>query len=89
MCSQVSAFNGNLSKWNVGKFMCVRNMFSDSKYFNQDLSKSNVTQVVDMGDMFSGSTSFKKVLCGETWINLKSVMFKDSPRYISSVCFSR
>ena len=71
MLSQVSGFNGNLSKWHVDKFMCVRNMFSGSKSYNQDLSKTNVAPVVDMSDMFSSVISFKKVLCDEIWVSSK------------------
>ena len=68
---QASAVNGDLSKWNVGEFVYMHNMFSGSKPFNQDMSRSNVTQVADMDNMFSGATSAKKVICAETWINSK------------------
>ena len=71
MFRQANAFNGNLSKCNVDKFMCVRNMFSGSKSYNQDLSKTNVAPVVDMSDMFSSVISFKKVLCDEIWVSSK------------------
>ena len=63
---QTSAVNEDLSKWNVGKFVYMHNMFSGSKPFNQDMSRSNVRQVADMDNMFSGATSVKKVICGET-----------------------
>ena len=33
MFGQASAFNGDLSKWNVGKFMYMRNMCSVSQIF--------------------------------------------------------
>merc|ERR1719174_2696301 len=38
-------FNGDLSKWNVGKVTIMDNMFSAAKSFNKDLSKWDVAQV--------------------------------------------
>ena len=69
MFSQASAFNQDLSKWNVGKVMDMQGMFYQASAFNQDLSKWNVGQVANMEMMFNGATSFKQTLCGDAWFS--------------------
>ena len=85
-----SAFNQDLSKWDVSAVTNMAFMFSRASTFNQDLSKWDVTAVIDMGSMFYGASAFKRRLCGVAWANSKADkrdMFTDSPGLISStVC---
>merc|ERR1719174_1737042 len=55
-----SAFNQDLSKWNVGKVTNMQEMFAQAQSFNKDLSKWDVGKVTDMEVMFYGSESFNQ-----------------------------
>merc|ERR1711934_1022442 len=57
-----SAFNQDLSKWNVSAVTNMRSMFSNSSAFNQDLSKRDVSAVTDMRSMFSRASTFNQDL---------------------------
>ena len=85
-----SAFNQDLSKWDVSAVIKMRGMFSRASAFNQDLSKWDVSAVTDMGSMFHRASTFKHELCGDAWVNSKAVktdMFTNSSGSISStVC---
>merc|ERR1712032_1487605 len=88
--SGASAFNQDLSKWDVSAVTSMWNMFSGASAFNQDLSKWDVSAVADMEGMFYGASAFKCELCGIAWVKSKAKkrgMFMDSPGSISStVC---
>ena len=58
MFTRAKSFNGDLSKWNVGKVTDVSFMFREALVFNQDLSTWNVGKVTDMQGMFSGASAF-------------------------------
>ena len=60
-----SAFNGNVSGWNVSRVTDMAGMFEDASAFNGDLSGWNVSRVTDMANMFQGATLFKQNL--GTW----------------------
>ena len=49
-----SAFNGNLSAWNVSAVQDITYMFSGACVFNGNLSAWDVSAVQDMSHMFSG-----------------------------------
>lgn len=51
-----SAFNGDISQWNVSNATTMHRMFESSK-FNGDISAWDVSKVTDMGQMF-GLSSF-------------------------------
>jgi len=90
MFADASAFNQDLSKWDVSKVYDMEDMFLRASSFNQDLSKWDVSAVTDMRSMFQGASAFNRELCGVAWVNSeakKNDMFKDSPGSISStVC---
>merc|ERR1711934_574154 len=90
MFNTASAFNGDLSNWDVSKVTDMGGMFSYATAFNQDLSNWDVSKVTDMEIMFAGAKSFKQVLCGAAWLNSKAEqreMFLGSdPGYIHSNC---
>ena len=85
-----SAFNQDLSKWDVSKVTIMWAMFQDAAAFNQDISGWDVSAVANMAGMFYGASAFERKLCGTAWVESKAVktdMFVDSPGSIASaVC---
>ena len=57
-----SAFNEDLSKWDVLAVTAMRFMFHDASAFNQDLSKWDVSAVTDMRYMLAGASAFNQDL---------------------------
>ena len=74
-----SAFNQDLSKWNVSSVTDMTDMFHGASAFNQDLSKWNVSSVTNMTDMFRaishGSSAFNQDL--SKWNVSKVIAMKD------------
>jgi len=62
MFSQASAFNQDLSKWDVSAVTNMRAMFYFASTFNQDLSKWDVSAVTDMASMFLEAYTFNQDL---------------------------
>eukprot|EP00978_Attheya_sp_CCMP212_P027430 scaffold91868_cov91-Attheya_sp.AAC.1 len=58
-----SAFNQNLSVWNVSSITDMRSMFRSASVFNQDLGACDVSSVTYMPRMFYGASSFNQNLC--------------------------
>ena len=86
MFNLASAFNQDLSKWDVSRAIDMDGMFSNSQSFNQDLSNWDVSSVTDMQLMFIEAISFNQTLCGAAWVNSKASkvdMFTGSPGSIS------
>ena len=69
---KASAFNRDLSKWDVSAVTDMGNMFLRAAAFNQDLSKWDVSAVTDMRSMFYGASAFTYKLCGVAWLNSKA-----------------
>ena len=67
MFYHASAFNGDISKWDVLWVTNMAQMFNGATSFNRDISNWAVSRVTDMGKMFKGASSFTQTLCGE-WI---------------------
>merc|ERR1712048_123224 len=53
-----SAFNGDLSKWNVGSVTSLRGMFYQATSLNGDISEWDVRSATTMQIMFQDATSF-------------------------------
>ena len=58
MFYDTTAFNGDISKWNVSSVADMSHMFRGATAFNGDISKWNVSSVADMSHMFRGATAF-------------------------------
>merc|ERR1712032_1550942 len=58
MFNKATAFNHDLSKWNVEQVTDVQSMFYQASAFNQSLSEWNLAQVTDMQWMFYGASAF-------------------------------
>ena len=53
-----TAFNRDISSWDVGNVTSMVNMFKGATLFNQSLNSWNVGNVTNMSSMFQGATSF-------------------------------
>eukprot|EP00978_Attheya_sp_CCMP212_P048200 scaffold484714_cov98-Attheya_sp.AAC.1 len=70
-----SAFNQDLSTWDLSSVTDMQWMFEAASAFNQDLSAWNVSSVTTMVYMFLGASAFNQNLC--TWAS-------NSPQLISN-----
>ena len=94
MFSLTSAFNQDISEWDVSKVTIMSNMFSGATVFNGDISKWNVSKVTNMKRMLSNAHRFEQVLCGAEWVKAKARipsgnqnnMFDGSRGEISETC---
>ena len=58
MFEGATAFNGNLSKWNVYGVIDMTSMFKGATAFDGDISTWNVSKLLHMNSMFQGATAF-------------------------------
>ncbi|MBK6265046.1 BspA family leucine-rich repeat surface protein [Marivirga sp. S37H4] len=58
MFAGATAFNGDLSNWNVSNVSEMDGMFSYNTSFNSNLSNWDVSNVTTMGSMFEGAPAF-------------------------------
>ena len=90
MFAGARSFQGDISKWNVSRVTDMTGMFKSAVLFNGDISQWDVSRVAKMDHMFMNADSFKRQLCGDTWVHSeasKTDMFADSPGSISeTVC---
>ena len=55
---EATAFNADISKWNVARVTTMSEMFSMAESFNENLAEWDVSSVTDMAKMFSEATEF-------------------------------
>jgi len=55
-----SAFNQDISNWNVSNVTNMRSLFYKAIYFNQDISGWDVSNVTDFANMFYMANSFNR-----------------------------
>ena len=60
MFSDCSAFNQDISGWDVSKVTNMGSIFCDCSAFNQDISSWNVSKVTEMYRMFNDCSSFNQ-----------------------------
>ena len=60
MFARASAFNSDLSAWNVDNVSDMSSMFTGASAFSSDLSAWNVSNVIDMAGMFRNAHSFNQ-----------------------------
>ncbi|MGI9255382.1 MAG: BspA family leucine-rich repeat surface protein [Salinispira sp.] len=60
----ISAFNGDISLWDVSKVTNMYSMFGGSSTFNGDISGWNVSSVTDISGMFAYATAFNHNISG-------------------------
>jgi surface protein len=58
MFLRASAFNSDISKWNVSNVTNMLNMFNGASKFNSDISKWDTSKVTNMTSMFNGASKF-------------------------------
>lgn len=61
--AQASAFNGNISSWNVSSITDMSAMFLEASTFNVDLSRWAPTSLKNAESMFLFASSFQQNLC--------------------------
>jgi surface protein len=64
MFYQASAFNGDISSWDVSAVTNMQSMFNIASAFNQPLAAWNVSAVTNMSNMFDSASSFNQPLAG-------------------------
>ena len=62
MFDGASAFNGDISNWNVSAVTDMSYMFNSTSDFNQPLNNWNVSAVTDMSYMFNSASDFDQPL---------------------------
>ncbi|MGJ8550943.1 BspA family leucine-rich repeat surface protein, partial [Winogradskyella wichelsiae] len=62
MFGGATAFNQDISSWDVGKVTTMTYMFGGATAFNQDISSWDVSKVTNMTFMFLGATAFNQDL---------------------------
>merc|ERR1719174_2171065 len=90
MFNGATAFNDDISNWDVSRVTDMKYMLKGATSFNIDISNWDVSRVTDMHSMFMEATSFKHELCGASWVHStarKDYMFLSSSGSISTtVC---
>ena len=78
-----TAFNEDISHWDVSSAKWMHTMFRNAKSFNQDISSWDVSNVIDMGMMFYSSKSFNQDI--SSWdvssVMNSSYMFSDASSF--------
>ncbi len=64
MFAGATAFDGDISGWNVSRVANMGSMFAGATAFDGDISGWNVSRVANMGSMFAGATAFDGDISG-------------------------
>jgi surface protein len=73
MFNGCTAFNSDISGWDVSNVGQMQSMFQEATNFNQDISGWNVEKVVRFNSMFNGARSFNQDLSNWTFTTSSSL----------------
>ena len=59
MFQSASAFNGDISRWDVSSVYTMQYMFKDARQFDKDISGWKTTKLAFMEKMFYNASNFK------------------------------
>ncbi|MGI9256185.1 MAG: BspA family leucine-rich repeat surface protein [Salinispira sp.] len=79
MFKYASAFNGDISRWDVSKVTNMEEMFFGATVFNGNISGWNVSSVTDMSGMFAEAIAFDGDISGwnvSSVTNMSSMFYK-------------
>ncbi len=83
MFADATAFNGDLSNWDVSSVTNMNTMFANTIAFNEDLSNWNVSSVTNMESMFQDATAFNADI--NNWdvssVTTMAGMFRDATNF--------
>ena len=71
MFQEASAFNGDLSSWDVSNVTTMEAMFCEASAFNGDLSSWDVSNVTTMRQMFYSASAFNRATTAD-WNLIKT-----------------
>jgi surface protein len=74
MFDSATAFNQNISSWDVSNVTNMSNMFSGATAFNQTIGSWNVSNVNIMRGMFSGATAFNQPIGSWNMSNVNNMI---------------
>jgi surface protein len=78
-----TAFNGNISTWNVSSVTAMNTMFFGATSFNQNIGSWTVSSVTNMFGMFRNATSFNQDISSWTVSSVTNMldMFRDATSF--------
>ena len=87
MFGNTSAFNQDISEWNVSNVTNMSSMFSYAIYFNQDITLWNVANVTNMNYMFAGANAFNQAIGGWNVSNVTNMngMFNNNTAFNQNI----
>ena len=78
-----TAFNGDISDWDVSNVTDMSGMFRDASAFDQNISGWDVSNVTDMASMFWGASAFNQDIgdWGVSGVTNMASMFRDATAF--------
>ncbi|TAE45501.1 MAG: BspA family leucine-rich repeat surface protein, partial [Cytophagales bacterium] len=73
MFRDCSAFNGNISSWNVSNVTSMQGMFNGASVFNRDISSWNVSNVTSFDGMFQFASAFNQDLSNWNFSTISNI----------------
>ncbi len=86
MFQSASAFNQDISGWNVASVANMRGMFQAASMFNQDISSWKVASVASMGAIFNDPIALSACNKAAIWWSWGATLHSVHPGFEAAVC---